>query len=314
MSVHPRGEYRPFFEAWFDGKDYRELTPEAKLTLLTLKGTLGACGIGADPGLELSIEKRTGHQAAETKAALAELVDRLWIKRQGDVIWLVRGLEFEPHLVASNSKHRKFIARTIAALPRLAIVDEFKARYMGWFEGDAIPIRMGIGITAPAPSPAPTKSAPSNLREGEARPHSRVEKSGTAPLVAVATRNNSEVPGLPAAASQFLRVFYANGRADRFNDVAQQLKDTLAGGCRFEGGHRLKAVDEEHLAVACSHILANPPRVHDAAIRLVLLRIRDTFGETNVARQKATLTPEPPRQRSEGSGPTRLDTLLQARG
>ena len=314
MTAHNRGEHRPFFEAWFDGKDYRQLSPEARLTLLTLKGTLGACGIKADPGLEMAIARRTGLDAARSDASLSELAAAGWIERDDDVIWLVRGFEFEPQLIASNPKHRTFVARVIGALPRVPIVDRFRAHYAAWFPNTpSIPYRKGIGITSPSPSPTSnTESGPTDSLGGrEGNPQSRVENR-PAPLVADATRNgNRGTAPLPFHAAKLVRTLYGTAPKKRQADGGEQLRHTLGAGARFEGKHRVQAVDADHLDDVCRRVLADPPRKHDAAVRHVLLKLRDTYGQTKASREKVAHA-EPPRRRAPDSKPTPIGELVRA--
>lgn len=154
-----------------------------------------------------------------------------------------------------------------------------------------------------------------DLSEGEPRPHPDVENSSataTAPLVADATRNgNGGTAPLPFHAVKLVRSCYGAAPEKRQRDVKRQLTDTLGRGAVFERGLRVQAVDADHLDDACRRVLADPPRKPDAAIRLVLLKLRESYGETNAARQKAGHA-EPPRRRAEGSGPTPVGDVVRA--
>lgn len=134
-----RGEYRAIYEVLFDGKDWCRLTPESRLTWVVLKGTLGAAGINVYPAAEHVLAVRTGHPVERVTAAIGELGTLDWVEREGSVIWLKRGLDFEPNMESSNPNHRKFIERHVASLPRLAIVDRYRAAYPDWFPDVAVP-------------------------------------------------------------------------------------------------------------------------------------------------------------------------------
>lgn len=149
-----RGEYRAIYEVLYDGKDWCLLTPEARLVWLVLKGTLGAAGINAMPATEHVLASRTGYAPAVVGTALAELQAKQWIERDGMVLWVLRGLDFEPNLLPSNEKHRTFITRHLASLPRLAIVDRFRVAYPDWFPGEAVP-PAPIGMPSEGVSKAP---------------------------------------------------------------------------------------------------------------------------------------------------------------
>lgn len=151
-----RGEYRAIYEVLFDGKDWCRLTPESRLTWVVLKGTLGAAGINVYPAAEHVLAARTGHPVEIVGMAMGELAEHDWVDREGAVIWLKRGLDFEPSMEPSNLNHRKFIERHIASLPRLAIVDRYRAAYPDWFPQSAVPSALANrsgGVPGGVPEP-----------------------------------------------------------------------------------------------------------------------------------------------------------------
>jgi len=152
--------------------------------------------------------------------------------------------------------------------------------------------------------------------EGELRPHSRVDNR-SAPPAADAARNGNGHSGtapLPSHARKLLRSCYGSAPEQRQADVQRQLAATLGKGAVFEKDQRVKAVDVDHLDDACRRVLADPPRKPDAAIRFVLIKLRDSFGETRAAREKADHPAEPPRHRTANSGPMRLGEAMRAAG
>lgn len=160
-----RGEYRPIYEALWDGKDFQALSPEARLTLLALKGRCGALGLRAIPGLMSALAEWTGmpFEGPSNALPIGELARAGWVKVERNVAWVVRGLEFEPTLDIRNRNHRQFVRRQIEQLPTLHIVADFLERYADWFdEGYSKGYRMGIEgpsnappIPTPSPSPSP---------------------------------------------------------------------------------------------------------------------------------------------------------------
>lgn len=129
-----RGERRAVFVAIIHGPDYQRLSPEAKLVLWTLKMLLGALGIAAVPGLLGALEECTGIAATSVPSAVAELEREGWLARERNVVWLIRGLAFEPDLRVNDPKHRKFVQRAFGSLPRLPICERFQVMYAGWFD------------------------------------------------------------------------------------------------------------------------------------------------------------------------------------
>lgn len=129
-----RGEFRAIYTVLIDGPDFQAFAPAAKLVFYTLKLSLGATGIGVIRALVPTLVEQTGHDAATISAALAELEDADWIRREHNVVWIVRGLEFEPGLGVDNVNHRKSIRRHIESLPTVGLVETFRSHYAQWFE------------------------------------------------------------------------------------------------------------------------------------------------------------------------------------
>lgn len=129
MTRSRRGEYRAIHVVLVDGPDYQALTPEAKLLLLTLKLSLGPYQIGVVPALGGTLMERTGLTAGQVAAGLTALQSAGWVAIERSVVWVIRGLEFEPSLAPNNKLHRAGLAAYVAGLPRLPIVARFAARY-----------------------------------------------------------------------------------------------------------------------------------------------------------------------------------------
>ncbi len=175
-----RGEYRPIYEALFYGKDYRALSPDAKLVLLTLKGTCGAIGMKAWPALIESLSEMTGMPTPRIKKAMTDLGAAQWVEYEDGIVWVVRGLEFEPQ-ISRGEKHQAWFNVTIDTLPRAPIVSRLRAHYAPMFglpdtlsdrlsdrvsgrpshsppEGHGIP----VPVPVPVPNPVPVRSPQSN--------------------------------------------------------------------------------------------------------------------------------------------------------
>lgn len=148
-----RGAYRAIHTVLLDGPDYQALTPEAKLVLITLKLNLGPTGI--DVLYPAVLEPQTGLSARAIVRALEDLERANWIRRERNVVWIVTGLRHEPSRSLTNANHRKEIGEHLDALPRLPIVEAFRAHYElpasapathANGMGDGIPNGMGDGI------------------------------------------------------------------------------------------------------------------------------------------------------------------------
>jgi hypothetical protein len=147
-----RGEYRPFFEALFTGKDFSKLSPDAKLAYLFVKGLSGAAGIKVWPAFFEQLAELTGMPTPRTKRAVAELVAAERLAIEASVVWVVRGLDFEPQLHASNDNHRIWLREHLDSLPRVSMLDTFEALHPEWF-----------GMASEGPAQGPTDSPRESL-------------------------------------------------------------------------------------------------------------------------------------------------------
>lgn len=199
-----RGEYRPMFCRILNGPDFRRLSGIARACLWPLKLRLPSPGIGVIPALVAALSEDAAFPEEQVRAALEELEARPsegpsevvergvedrppWVRRSGSLVWLVRGLEFEPTLNPNDPKHRLHVQRAVAAHPTVGLIEDYKSRYALWFDRIATPTPLGPsvgasngltrgsegsskGLRSKSPSPSPsTKSkqirAPSPLFE-----------------------------------------------------------------------------------------------------------------------------------------------------
>lgn len=183
-----RGEYRVFYEAFFTGPDFLKLSPNSRQVLHTLKGLCGVLGIRCWPALIPALTFYTGRSNRAVSNAISELIETGWIEYSEPVVWVKRGLEFEPQLSPENHNHRKSVQDMASGLPNCDTVRRFKRHYAGFFGaldpakvgyngqgmGDAIPPShhpekedgMGDPTTTPPPPPpitTPDAGAPGLL-------------------------------------------------------------------------------------------------------------------------------------------------------
>jgi len=122
-----RGEYRAIRRVLLDGPDFQRLNHIARWVFVALKLNLGPSGIDVfyPAALTQQLAAQTGVPWQGIDAALDELEAFGWVKREANVIWIVGQLDNDPHVKASDPKHRKAIVRHVAGLPRLEIVREY---------------------------------------------------------------------------------------------------------------------------------------------------------------------------------------------
>jgi hypothetical protein len=202
-----RGEYRSIHVAMADDPDFLRLSPQARLTLLMLKLTLGPSGINVVRAMVPELAVLTGYGDAEVRAALDELVRDRWIRIEHNVIWIRNGLRFEPSLSLASENTVKGVCRHLRSLPRLRIVNDFAAYYnlpipfpeLESDEADSSPRAAPLAPSSEGPSnplrtPFEAPSKQGRRDEGEGR-----REISSQPLFACAPARE-EVAGEPTAA------------------------------------------------------------------------------------------------------------------
>jgi len=120
-----RGIYRAIYTSLWDDIDFRKLSPAEKLVFLNLRTSPLTNMPVIYPYYVEAIERQTGLDRDEILRALDTLSDSHWIAIQEGIVWVMRGLKFDPNIVLSNEKHLVAIKNIILALPKLQIVRDF---------------------------------------------------------------------------------------------------------------------------------------------------------------------------------------------
>lgn len=146
MSVE-RGEYRAIYTVLIDSPEFLKLKPGARLMLFILRMRLGPSGIGVIPAMLANLGEATGLNAVQTADAMSELESSGWVRTEGNLVWIVNALRYEPSISSKNVNHRASVISYLNSLPRLKLVDDFRRYYAEWLQIEA-PEETG---TAPAP-------------------------------------------------------------------------------------------------------------------------------------------------------------------
>jgi hypothetical protein len=268
--------------------------------------------------------------------------------RDRNIVWLINALACEPNMNAKNSKHRKFLQRSLARLNSASpIVKAFRTQYADWFvdetpsesHEDALTkgfdtheegIAKGIeGVSKPE-TEAETKQykgeavdlehpTAGGADDGPATGSSDAT-AGTASPAAQRDRQLPRVgagaPGepLPKHAQRLLRECYDvrahSTLTNRQQQVVRDLRATLGGkGALLERAVYVRAFDSAHLDDACKTVLDRGLKKNDAALRLVLLDLRKTYLERSAAADKAARNDTPPSGK-RGDAPRAIASLL----
>lgn len=337
-----RLSYRSSYESLVDDADYQALSPLAQAVFHTLKLKLGMYGIAVlYTGVLEEIHRcASPHQVTE---ALRELEAKKtisgaggWIRRERNVVWLVNGLKFDPAFTTGNANNRKGAIAYARSLPRLALIDEFLSYY-----GLTTPSGTPSPTPLPTPSPTPGGSTETETEtetesgkrseKGEGESTSPVEKPAQAandpPADAGKDPANRNGPADPLLDSvpirRFLEAFYpvqektaaysvVLRQTRRRDDVLRQLRASLtSAGTKLDRTTIVRSCDLAHLETYCADVDASAIRDPDKAIRVLLIKLRDTWAETRASRENP---PEIPRGRAIAPDePTSIHELLRRR-
>lgn len=134
-----------------DGPEYRALSPDGKLTLLTARASLGPSGLASVPGFLYLLAERTGYPHDVQRESWRRVQDAGWGYYDGTVAWIVRALDFEPGYTLEDPKHRLGFHRHLCALPRTALVGVAAERYADWLtDKEGVPLSRPV---FPIPDP-----------------------------------------------------------------------------------------------------------------------------------------------------------------
>ena len=133
-----RGLYRSIRCVLLDGPDFQLLPERARWAFIVLKITFGPSGIEVwYPGELLHrLAALTGATTTQMSDVLSRLESAGWIRREGNVFWIVGQLDHEPGIKQSDWKHRRGIQRHVCGLPHVPIVREYVEAHRGWFTED----------------------------------------------------------------------------------------------------------------------------------------------------------------------------------
>jgi len=120
-----RGIYRAIYTSLWDDLDFRKLSPAEKLVFLNLRTSpLTNMPVIYQYYVE-AIERHTGLDRDHILKALDTLSDSHWIAIEEGIVWVIKGLKFDPNIVLTNEKHLVAIKNIILGLPKLQIVRDF---------------------------------------------------------------------------------------------------------------------------------------------------------------------------------------------
>jgi hypothetical protein len=322
-----RGDYRACYCNMADDPDIHAMSGDAFKLLMLLKLTLPPAGIGVVYPSTLADQVNVDRSRLDVLLAELEAPkaggDRGWIMRDGTTVWLYRGLECEPGMKSTSPNHRKNVNASVNKLSqRSPVVKAFRAAYAEWFDtppavNDPPPTdppgdleEFAKGSERVADSEAESKAV-QNQSKSEAvdleHPTAGadigpvlVDDSVTASPAAQESANGPGTSFGPNMRRLLKENYDITGKAVRrgLSRRPQQVLDDARAlltdrGATLEAGVKVRAVDAQHLEESCARVFGKGIERKDAAFRLLLLDLRDTWQETKAAREKAELGEQP---------------------
>jgi len=129
QEMDERGQYRPIFSRLWDDPDFRKLSTEHKLLFLYLR-TCTLCHRAAIYKFNFeTCEDDTGLERNTIMDGMVILCKIGWIVIEEKIVWIKKGLHFDPSFNSNNENHMKAIKTQVFILPRLKIVKDFIGFY-----------------------------------------------------------------------------------------------------------------------------------------------------------------------------------------
>lgn len=155
-----RGIYRAIYVSIWDDPDFRKLSSDEKLVLLNLRTSPLTNMPVIYPYYLEAIQRQTGLGKNTVLRAIDTLCDTHWIAIQEGIVWVKKGLKFDPNITLTNEKHLAAIKNIILGLPKIQIVRDFIDFYkikIPYPIPPAIPSIIPHAIQEPNPEPKPDK-------------------------------------------------------------------------------------------------------------------------------------------------------------
>lgn len=177
-----RGEYCSVRVMLLDGPDFLALSKDARWVFMAAKMNVRGIGIAVRyrPEFIAGLAFRTGCTLVETEAAYTELLEADWIRHEQNVVWIVGHMKNDPHIVASDMKHRRGVMKRVAGLPRLDIVAEFIREHPDFFpHGEARSMGLEWAFAnseTNGPTNGPNKGSRKTLQSNRTIPSTRPSK------------------------------------------------------------------------------------------------------------------------------------------
>jgi hypothetical protein len=120
-----RGLYRSVYCSIWSDPEFKRFTPEEKLVFLNLRTSPLSNIAAIYPFWIEPIQEQVGLDRDVIIRALGTLSNRGWITIEEGIVWIKKGLKFDPQISLRNANHLKAVKKAILALPRLQIVRDF---------------------------------------------------------------------------------------------------------------------------------------------------------------------------------------------
>jgi hypothetical protein len=141
-----RGYFRAIYTVLWDDTDFRDLDSNTKLVFLYLRTSPDSNMPCIYRIYVEAIMKHTGLSEAIIRDSISVLCKTNWIEYEDNIVWVKKGLQFDPTISLNNIHHVKSIQMAIRSLPQKDIVQSFLSFYKITMEesGSAAPTKAAV--------------------------------------------------------------------------------------------------------------------------------------------------------------------------
>lgn len=123
------GRYQTLYQSITSNLEFRDFSSYAQLVFYTLKFCKENNAANLFEVYTETLSRRNGLSADEIEKGLIELEQKGWIKREMELMWIVKGLKNNPSFTLNNVKHRTALLKCINELPKMGLLKHFMEYY-----------------------------------------------------------------------------------------------------------------------------------------------------------------------------------------
>ena len=118
-------KYQTLYQKITSNPEFQSFSSAAQLVFYTIKFCKENNAANLFEIYTETLSKRNNLTQKEVEKGLKELEEKEWIKREGELLWIVKGMKNNPSFTMNNTKHQKALLSCLNELPKMRIVFSF---------------------------------------------------------------------------------------------------------------------------------------------------------------------------------------------